>query len=105
MSTRTSLHLDGRIMTANTFQDVEDIIENNKRLQKEAQRGDWRHKASIPNNILNKWLNEEWDRGNVNLSLFSEEMDRIVARKLRDPEWAYLRTDAPHLNGWLGFGS
>ena len=44
--------------------------------------------------IINQWLNEEYARGNVNLKLGSEEFDKIVAKKLKDHDWLFLRTDA-----------
>jgi len=82
------------LIVVNTFQDVEDIIENNKRLQKIPQKSDWgRHVASIPNNIINQWLKEEWDRGNTTIKAFGKEFDDLVQRKLKDPDWRWLRTD------------
>lgn len=76
------------------WQDVEDIIENNKKLQTTPQKSDWgRHVASIPNVILTQWLNEEWNRGNTSLKFLSAEFDKIVEKKLQDPDWKWLRTD------------
>jgi len=43
--------------------------------------------------ILVRWLNEEYARGNASLRMFTAELDQLIARKLRDPDWAYLRTD------------
>lgn len=84
---------DSRIIVA-TEQDVEPILERNKALRSMPQRSDWgRHVASIPNVIMVRWLNEEQARGNTTIRIFGDEMDRLVARKLQDPEWAYLRTD------------
>ena len=40
--------------------------------------------------ILLKWLNEEHARGNTGLRLFTQEFDELVAKKLADPDWAYL---------------
>jgi hypothetical protein len=90
----TRLRLDGRDLVVHSYQDVEDIIEHNKALQTEPQTGHFRHIASIPLNIINQWLQQEWDRGNVGLKLSGREFDSMVARKLRDPDWAYLRTDS-----------
>ncbi len=102
----TRFHFDGDVIAVENIQDVEPILENNKRLRSEAQRSDWgRHVASIPNVILTKWLNEEWARGNITLKLFGPEMDALVERKLKDPEWAYLRTDSAQVQGFMGFGS
>jgi hypothetical protein len=71
-----------------------------------AQKSDWgRHVASIPNVILTRWLNEEYERGNVTIRLFGPEMDALVDRKLKDPEWAFLRTDSAQVQSFMGFGS
>ena len=102
----TRLHFDSGNMTVETVQDVSDILEHNKQLRSMPQKSDWgRHVASIPNVIMIRWLNEEWAKGNTTIRLFGPEMDALVERKLKDPEWAYLRTDSAHTQAWLGFGS
>jgi hypothetical protein len=84
-----------RSVTVYSHDDVEPILEHNKTLRGIDQKSDWgRHIASIPNIIMVKWLNEEWARGNE-VRYLSPEWDAIVAKKLKDPEWAYLRVDAP----------
>lgn len=87
---------EGRIAFIRS-QDCEDIIDDNKRLQNEymprVMGDDWRKIAAIPNIILEQWLIEEWRRGNLALKLTDKEFDQIVARKLRDPDWKWLRTD------------
>jgi hypothetical protein len=99
---RTNLRLDRteRKIIAVTEQDVEPILERNHLLRSMPQpprrRGDWgRHVATIPNVILVRWLNEEYARGNVQLRMFTTEFDALVARKLSDPDWKFLRTDKP----------
>lgn len=104
----TRIHLDsnGQDVAVEMVQDVEPILEHNKALRSMAQKSDWgRHVASIPNVILTRWLNEEYERGNVSIRLFGPEMDALVDRKLKDPEWAYLRTDSAQVQSFLGFGS
>ena len=104
----TYFHFDpnGKEFAVETVQDVEPILENNKRLQTERQKSDWgRHVASIPNVIMTKWLNEEYARGNVTIKMFGPEMDALVERKLKDPEWKWLRTDSAQVQGFMGFGS
>jgi hypothetical protein len=82
------------LIIAESIQDVEPILERNKVLRSMPQKSDWgRHIASIPNVILTRWLNEEYSRGNVGLRMFTKEFDELVAKKLRDPNWAYLRVD------------
>ena len=92
---RTDLLLDhSGTVIASATQDVEPILKRNQRLRGAPQTSDWgRHVATIPNVILLKWLNEEHARGNTALRLFTKEFDELVARKLADPEWKYLRTD------------
>lgn len=92
---RRRAHYDAgeRVFTFEIIQDVEPILERNKALRSEKQTGDFRHVASIPNVILTRWLNEEYERGNVSIKLFGAEMDALVERKLKDPDWKWLRTD------------
>jgi hypothetical protein len=108
MTVDVRFHLDsnGKGIAVEHVQDVEDILERNKQLRSMEQRSDWgRHVASIPNVILTRWLNEEYERGNVTIKLFGPEMDALVERKLKDPEWKYLRTDSQQVQGFMGFGS
>lgn len=94
---------DGRIFAV-TSQNCEELLDENKRSQNEAHKSDWgRPIAEIPNVIINKWLYEEWARGNRGLRYLSPEWKALVRRKLRDPDWRWLRLDNPsnpfHL-GW-----
>jgi hypothetical protein len=75
-------------------QDVESIIEANKRSVNDKTYDDnplGRHIASIPCIFIERWLNEEYARGNTGVRMFTPEFDKIVERKLRDPDWAWLR--------------
>ena len=93
---RTDVLLDRgeKTIIASTWQDVEPALERNKALRSLPQASDFcRHVASIPNVIVVRWLNEEYARGNTALRMFTAEFNALVARKLRDPDWAYLRTD------------
>ena len=91
--TRVLLEKDRSIIVASQ-DDVEGVLEHNKKLRSITQRSDWgRHVASIPPVICVKWLNEEWQRGNTQLRFLSPEWDLLVRDKLNDPEWKYLRTD------------
>ena len=65
-------------LTVRHYQDCEDIIESNKRLQNEPQKSDWgRHIASIPNNILLKWMLEE---GVPVFGMPAHEWDRFLKK-------------------------
>lgn len=102
----TRLHFDSGNLTVENVQDVGDILDNNARLRATPQKSDWgRHVASIPNVIMTRWLNEAFAEGNTTIKLFGPEMDALVERKLKDPEWAYLRTDSAQVQSFIGFGS
>lgn len=99
---RPHFDANGKDLAVEHVQDVAPILEWNKEARRDEQRSDWgRHVARIPNVIYVKWLHEEHAKGNTSLRMFTEEFDRIVQRKLQDPEWVYLRTDRPALQvGW-----
>lgn len=81
---------DGKIVCART-QDVEPILDLNKALQNEPQKraATFRHVGTIPNVILEKWINEE---GAPVLQMSKAEFARFIRRKLNDPDWRFLRT-------------
>jgi len=88
-------------------QDVEPILDTNKDERSESQNGDFRKIARIPNTVLLGWYYDEVKKGNTELRMYSPEFDQIIASKLRDPDYAYLRTDKKPsiITGFMGFGS
>lgn len=92
---------DGNVINA-ISDDVEAILDHNKHLRSQEQKGEsFRHTSRIPLLILNRWLHEEWNRGNTRLQYLSPEFFALVKRKLADPDWAYLRTDGQQFKtGW-----
>lgn len=107
--TVTAIKLDrsDRRLYVKSTDDVEDVLEHNKVLRTMPQKSDWgRHVASVPTVICLKWLNEEWERGH-DIKFLSEEWMQLVAKKLQDPSWAFLRVDATsNVLGWrLGTGA
>ena len=82
-------------VVAYTEQDVEAIIENNKRLQSIPQKSDWgRHVATIPNVFLTQWLNEEHARGNALLRLYSKRDGRLGGKEAEGSGLAFFK------DGW-----
>ncbi len=92
MQTRLLLDRNEKKIIADTWQDVEPILENNKRLQSEPQsrKSSFRHIGTIPNVILLKWMHEE---GVDLMRLRGDEWAKFIKRKLDDPDWRHLRTD------------
>ena len=96
MSVKITPHYDAatRQVTIAETQDCEPHLEYNRALQgtPHNRKADLRHYAHTPNIWINKWLHEEWARGNVSLKPFGKEFDEMMARKLRDPENAWMLT-------------
>jgi hypothetical protein len=75
--------------------DVEPTLEANKALQKETQKSEsFHHIASIPAIIIEKWMSES---GAPLLSMPSHEFQRFIRKKLRDPDWLWLKTTSKRL--------
>lgn len=78
---------DGRVIIRSR-QEVAPILDDNKLLRNHAnprrEGGIGRHVATVPNNIIHKWLQEGID-------IWSGDCQDGIARKLNDPDWAYLR--------------
>ena len=90
------LFIDGneKTLTFVNVQDVEPILDLNKEERSEDTPAEWgRRYARIPNTTMLEWFYEEHRKGNTELRMYSEEWDRLVWKKLQDPDWAYLRTD------------
>jgi alpha-galactosidase len=98
MGVATRLKLDDGDLIVERVQDCEPILDRNAALRSMGQASlgteTWgRHVASIPCVIMERWLNEELERGNTTIKMFGPEMDKLVQRKLQDPDWKWLRTD------------
>ncbi len=74
------------------YQDCEPILEDNKIVRDNPDKGEWGRKiASVPNNLIHQWLIEEWVKGNKDLRPFTREFNMtVVLPKLRDPAYKYL---------------
>lgn len=86
------------------IQDVEPIVEDNKRLQSEPQKSDvMRHVARVPDNVVVQWLNEEYERGNVDLRYLGPGFDEWFFKKIKDPDNRAWRVDNPSNPFFLGY--
>jgi hypothetical protein len=81
-----------RTHTWERLQDVEPILDWTKEQQSESQgfAPTFHFIGQIPNIIIEKWLNEDGIEYRELMS--GDGLERIVKRKLRDPDYAWLRT-------------
>ena len=93
----TRPHYDAgeKLMVFERLQDVEPILNHNAALRQQEQKSDWgRHVASVPCVILEKWMNESGAAWWAMSAAERKEWEaKLVAEKLSDPDYAFLRTD------------
>lgn len=83
-------HGDGSF-TYERVQDVEPILDQNKRWQNEPQKKSevmGHHIATIPNIIIDKWAKEE---GANLMAMNKYEADKFLRKKLADPDYRWLK--------------
>jgi len=77
-------------------QDVEPIIENNKRLFNDGDgyspTREWRRAASVPNIVIEQWMKK-------GINAYSLEDQPKILAMLDSPEYRYLRTAPGRLSG------
>ncbi len=80
-------------------QDVQSIIDGNKRLANDESlsrkgiKNDWWHYATIPNVVAMKWLQEK------GVDVHNPAHKQSVFKLLNDPEYKYLKTTTLTHNG------
>lgn len=81
---------DTQRFAVETRQDVEPILDANKRAQADGDgytpSREMRHIARIPNVVIEKWINE------LGVNVFNKDHAPAVRRLLNDPDWRFLRT-------------
>jgi hypothetical protein len=93
MSILTRFHPsdDGKTFTIQRHDpDVSPTLEWNKKLQNEPQKSEsFHHIASVPPIVIEKWMQES---GAPLLSMPAHEFSAFIRKKLRDPQWQFLKT-------------
>mgnify|MGYP007107502949 CR=1 FL=1 len=83
-----------KVTTITTSTDVQPILEANKTqfndegLKRQGIKNGWWKVASIPNALIEKWRFEE------GIDCFNKNHRQAVMRKLKSPEYRYLRTSS-----------
>lgn len=88
--TTTIFSEDKRVVIVRT-QDVEPILEQNKRLQNSRTRSGYdpkaflNHYAHIPNIVIEHWMK-------LGINIFNKNDEKKINQLLNSPEWSYLKT-------------
>lgn len=96
--TETKIHADGTVEVYRE-QDVENIIEANKRDQVDSnfkngfsESGDMKHVARVPLIVWEQWWMEACKHHGRNIPYYGREMNEFSRQKLNDPDNRFLRT-------------
>ena len=89
---RTALRRDDDKIIARHYEDVEPVIERNKRLQnddtryKRQKKAGFVHVASIPATVQIEWINK------YGVNIHNKQQTKEVMALLNKPEYRYLKT-------------
>lgn len=102
MQTDVLFDADGKVVFR-TQQEVDPVLDHNRVVRNHCGDGytpsrDMKRVASIPVSIIHKWLTEE------GIDVWSGDQQDRLAKKLNDPDYAFLRT-APGRLGPVGDGT
>ena len=70
----------------NIILDANKAIQNDEQISKDGIKNGWWHYATIPNIIIEKWLNE------FGVNVYNKDHKKAVYRLLNQPEYRYLKT-------------
>lgn len=96
LATGMKVEGDGSI-TVRTYQDVEPVVEHNKVRQTDGSNGygksrELRHLATIPDNVVMKWLMDAHVAPGVYMRWKKRERMAFYRKHLNNPDWQYLRS-------------
>ncbi len=106
--TDTHLALEGDDLVVRTFQDAQDIADRAKMLREQPNRGDFHHKWSIPNTLVEQFFNEYCgiDSHSVATGLaksMDQEFWQWVHQKMKDPQYKVFWCHDPQNQFRVGF--
>lgn len=94
----TTMHEDAATgdQTFHVTQDVEGIIDDNKRGQNSGHDGynkdrSMRHFAEVPFAIVHKWMMEDGLPPRTYFTMSKDQKEKYIYQKMRDPNYTYLR--------------
>lgn len=90
----TRFHTDDDSFVIETVQDVQPILEQNKKLLNSSpnRKANMRHVASVPNVVNEEWKKEFKRKTGLNPDWSPEPWLKFVTAKLNDPDNGFLRT-------------
>ncbi len=105
----THLALEGDDLVVRSYQDAEDIADRAKMLREQPQHGDFHHRWSIPNTMVEEFYNEYCGvKNGVAIGEpkpMNQEFWEWVHAKMKDPQYKVFWCHDPQYQFRVGFGS
>ncbi len=103
----THLALEGDDLIVRRTQDAEDIADRAKMLREQPNKGDFHHKWSLPNGLVEQFYHEYCGNapGNltVNLKPMNQEFWEWVHKKMKDPQYRTFWCHDPQFQFRVGY--
>jgi len=101
----THLALEGGDLIVRTSQDAQDIADRAKMLREQPNRGDFHHRWSAPNNLINQFYQEYCGDQNAPAKPMDQEFWQYVHRRMRDPEFRVFWCHDPQSQFRVGYNA
>ncbi len=103
----THLALEGDDLVVRTYQDAQDIADRAKMLREQPNRGDFHHKWSIPNTLVDQFFQEYCGlSGSIATGaskLMDDEFWNWVHKKMQDPQYRVFWCHDPQYQFRVGY--
>ena len=100
--------LEGDDIVVRSFQDAQDIADRAKMLREQPQHGDFHHRWSIPNTLVDQFFQEycgidHRGRATGTVKNMDAEFWAWVHQKMKDPQYKVFWCHDPQHQGWIGY--
>ena len=99
----THLALEGDDLVVRRYQDAEDIADRAKMLREQPNRGDFHHRWSIPNVLVDKFYQEYCGDFKAAAKPMNEEFWAWVHKQMKDPQYRVFWCHDPQAQFRVGY--
>lgn len=101
----THVSLEGADLVVRRYQDSQDIADRAQMLREQPNRGDFHHKWSCPNVLIDQFYQEYCGDFNGVAKPMDQEFWAFVNKKMKDPQYRVFWCADPQFQFRVGYGS
>ena len=101
----THVSLEGGNLTVRRFQDSQDLADRAKMLREQPNRGDFHHKWSAPNVLIDKFYQEYCGDPTAPAKPMDQDFWAFVNKKMKDPEYKVFWCHDPQSQFRVGYSN